>query len=256
MTSSPEITKISTPQSSPPCGACLTHVRNLGVRFGSQIVLEGISFDLRCGEITAIVGPNGAGKTTLLRALLGEVPYTGEQHFHDHYNRRPDRPVVGYVPQQLAFDRGAPISVADLFSIATGHRPAFFGLSVPTRTTALAALAEVDAGHLLQRRLGALSGGELQRVLLALSLVPTPDLLLLDEPAQGLDTAGLVRFYEVVARLRARFDVAVVLVSHDLAAVARVADRVLFLDRRLLASGPPAEVLAAPAVRERLGLPQ
>jgi len=228
----------------PPCGACLTHVRNLGVRLSGQTVLEDLSFDLRCGEITALVGPNGAGKTTLLRALLGEVPFSGSCHFHGgpgHPTRR--RLVIGYVPQRLGFDRAAPLTVADLFALTSGGQPAYLGLTEAARTAACASLAEVDAAHLLNRRLGDLSGGELQRVLLALSLSPSPDMLLLDEPQQGLDAAGLTRFYELVARLRGRFDMAVVLVSHDLAAVARIADRVFFLDRRLLASGPPAEVL-------------
>ncbi len=227
-----------------PCGACLTHVRNLGVQLSGQIVLEDLSFDLRCGEITALVGPNGAGKTTLLRALLGEVPISGSCQFHGgpgHPTRR--RLVIGYVPQRLGFDRAAPLTVADLFALTAGRQPAFLGLSDTVRAAADTSLAEVDAAHLLNRRLGDLSGGELQRVLLALSLSPSPDLLLLDEPQQGLDAAGLARFYELVARLRGRFDMAVVLVSHDLAAVARVADRVFFLDRRLLAAGPPAEVL-------------
>jgi zinc transport system ATP-binding protein len=242
---------MSLPQASPlvplvphaPCGACLTHVRNLGVRLGGHVVLDDLTFDLRCGEITALVGPNGAGKTTLLRALLGEVPYSGSCHFHGGPGHPTRRLVIGYVPQRLAFDRAAPLTVADLFAIGCGRRPAFFGLSAAARATAIAALEEVDASHLLNRRLGDLSGGEMQRVLLALSLSPEPDLLLLDEPQQGLDAAGLERFHEVVARLRGRFDLAVVLVSHDLAGVARVADRVFLLDRRLLASGPPQEVL-------------
>lgn len=227
-----------------PCGACLTHVRNLGVTLGGHPVLQDLTFDLRCGEITALVGPNGAGKTTLLRALLGEVPYTGHCHFHGgpgHPARR--RLVIGYVPQRLAFDRAAPLTVADLFALACGTRPAFFGLTATARSTAGEILAEVDAAHLLDRRLGGLSGGELQRVLLALSLSPSPDLLLLDEPQQGLDAAGLERFHELVARLHGRFDMSVVLVSHDLVSVARVADRVFFLNGRLLAAGPPAEVL-------------
>jgi zinc transport system ATP-binding protein len=244
---------LEAPHAMPPCGACLTHVRNLGVRFGAQVALEGITFDLRCGEITALVGPNGAGKTTLLRALLGEVPFSGECHFHGGPQHPSRRLVIGYVPQRLAFDRAAPLTVADLFALG-GRRPVFFGLSKSGRNAARAALEEVDAVHLLDRRLGDLSGGELQRVLLSLSLSPSPDLLLLDEPQQGLDTQGLARFYEIVARLRGRFDMAVVLVSHDLPAVARVADRVFFLDRRLVASGPPATVLGEPAVRARLGL--
>ncbi len=227
-----------------PCGACLTHVRNLSVRLGEHLVLDDLTFDLRCGEITALVGPNGAGKTTLLRALLGEVAYSGHCLFHGgpgHPSRR--SLVVGYVPQRLGFDRAAPLTVADLFALSNPRRPAFLGLSAAGRTAADAVLGEVDAAHLLNRRLGELSGGELQRVLLALSLSPSPDLLLLDEPQQGLDAAGLERFYELVARLRGRFDMAVVLVSHDLASVAQVADRVFFLNGRLLAAGPPAEVL-------------
>jgi zinc transport system ATP-binding protein len=242
MSTAPEIPAVETPH--PPCGACLTHVRDLCVQLDGQPVLDSLTFDLRCGEITALVGPNGAGKTTLLRALLGEVQYTGSCHFHGgpgHPARR--RLVIGYVPQRLAFDRAAPITVADLFSLTASPRPAFLGLPATAREVAYAALEEVHAAHLLNRRLGDLSGGELQRVLLALSLSPSPDLLLLDEPQQGLDTAGLARFYELVARLRGRFDMAVVLVSHDLAAVARFADRVFFLNRRLLAAGPPAEVL-------------
>jgi len=226
-----------------PCGACLTHVHNLSVRLGGQLVLDDLTFDLRCGEITALVGPNGAGKTTLLRALLGEVPYSGNCQFHGGPGHPTRRLVVGYVPQRLAFDRAAPLTVADLFALGGGHRPVFFGLSGPVRANACTALAEVDAAYLINRRLGELSGGELQRVLLALSLVPEPDLLLLDEPQQGLDAAGLERFHEIVARLRGRFDMAVVLVSHDLASVARVADRVFLLDCRLRAVGPPAEVL-------------
>ena len=237
-----------------PCGACLTHVRNLGVHFHGRTVLEDLTFDLRCGEITALVGPNGAGKTTLLRALLGEVPHTGDCHFHGGPGHPHRRLVIGYVPQRLSFDRAAPLSVADLFALSGGRRPVFFGLSESGRVTARTALAEVEAAHLLDRRLGDLSGGELQRVLLALSLSPEPDLLLLDEPQQGLDAAGMELFHDLVARLRGRFDMAVVLVSHDLASVARVADRVFLLDGRLLAIGTPTELLASPVARQRLGL--
>jgi len=252
MSSQPDSSPVTSPHH--PCGACLTHVRNLGVSFHGRTVLEGLTFDLRCGEITALVGPNGAGKTTLLRALLGEVKHTGDCHFHGGPGHPHRRLVIGYVPQRLAFDRAAPLSVADLFALSGGRRPVFFGLSQSRRIAAQTALAEVDAAHLLDRRLGDLSGGELQRVLLALSLSPEPDLLLLDEPQQGLDAAGMELFHDLVARLRGRFDMAVVLVSHDLASVARVADRVFLLDGRLLAVGTPKELLASPIARQRLGM--
>jgi zinc transport system ATP-binding protein len=232
----------------------LTHVRNLGVTFQGRNVLSDLTFDLRCGEITALVGPNGAGKTTLLRALLGEVPHTGDCHFHGGPGHPHQRLVIGYVPQRLTFDRAAPLSVADLFALGGGRRPVFFGLGQTLRTAAYTALAEVDAAHLLDRRLGDLSGGELQRVLLALSLTPEPDLLLLDEPQQGLDAAGMNLFHDLVARLRGRFDMSVVLVSHDLASVARVADRVFLLDGKLLAVGTPNELLASPLAQKHLGM--
>jgi zinc transport system ATP-binding protein len=252
MATSGESIPVETPHS--PCGACLTHVCNLGVSFHGRTVLENLTFDLRCGEITALVGPNGAGKTTLLRALLGEVPHTGDCHFHGGPGHPHRRLVIGYVPQRLTFDRAAPLSVADLFALGVGRRPVFFSLRESLRADARGALAEVDAAHLLDRRLGDLSGGELQRVLLALSLSPEPDLLLLDEPQQGLDAAGMELFHDLVARLRGRHDMAVVLVSHDLASVARVADRVFLLEGRLLAIGTPAELLASPLARKRLGL--
>jgi zinc transport system ATP-binding protein len=218
-------------------------------------VIEEVSLHLHCGELTTIVGPNGAGKSTLLRALLGEVPHTGSIHFLPVFGPERDAgPVVGYVPQSLDFDRFSPFSVCDLFAASTSRFPVLLGCRGGVRQTALSALESVHAGGLLDRSLGKLSGGELQRVLLALSLTPLPNLLLLDEPVSGIDLPGRELFYRTVSELRHRFDLSILMVSHDLAGVAAVSDRIVFLDHRVVCVGSPAEVLANPDFRHAFGL--
>ena len=210
---------------------------------------------LHCGELTTLVGPNGAGKSTLLRTLLGEVPHTGALHFLPVFGHgREDAPAMGYVPQHLEFDRFSPISVQDAFSAALSRWPVALRHSRRARITAQEALAAVDAGHLIGRKLGQLSGGELQRVLLALSLTPVPNLLLLDEPVSGIDVPGREMFYRTVSELRRRFDLSILMVSHDLAGVTAVSDRIVFLNRRIICAGPPAVVIANPEVRRTFGL--
>lgn len=237
------------------CGQCCTEIQRIGVRLDGVRVLEDVSLHLHCGELTTVIGPNGAGKTTLLRALLGEVPHSGAIKFHPVV--RPDRteaPAIGYVPQSLDFDRSSPVSVCDLFAAAISRLPVPLGLRGGVRRTALGALEIVEAGELIDRSLGRLSGGELQRVLLALSLTPLPNLLLLDEPVSGIDLAGRELFYRTVSDLRRRLDVSILMVSHDLAGVVPVSDRIVFLDRRIVCAGPPAEVLVNAELRHAFGL--
>jgi zinc transport system ATP-binding protein len=236
------------------CGECCTTLRDVGVRFGGTAVLEAVNLHLHCGELTAVIGENGAGKTTLLRCLLGEVAHAGEIHFLDAARRRPDSPVIGYVPQHSAFDREAPLSVLDLFAAALSRRPACLGVAPAVRQQAAEGLRLTGAEHLLHRRAGTLSGGELQRVLLGLALTPVPNILLLDEPVSGVDHNGREKFYELLSQLRRQYDLAVLLVSHDLATLARFADRMVFLDRRIIAEGSPSEVLHDARVREAFSL--
>lgn len=236
------------------CGECCTTLRGVGVRRGGTEVLDGIDLHLHCGELTAVIGENGAGKTTLVRCLLGEIPHAGEVHFLDAARRRPDSPVIGYVPQHVAFDNDAPVSVLDLFAASLARRPACLGVSRAVERQAREGLERSGAGHLIRRRLGALSGGELRRVLLGLALTPVPNLLVLDEPMAGVDHSGREQFYALLSRLRREYDLAVLLVSHDLAALARFADRMVFLDRRIVCEGTPAEVLHDPRVREAFSL--
>lgn len=237
------------------CGQCCTHVDNISVTLDRHPIIEDVSLHLHCGELTAVVGPNGAGKSTFLRALLGEVPHTGSIHFLPVFGPgREDAPAIGYVPQGLGFDRFSPLSVCDLFAASVSRFPVALGSRKPVRQTALAALENVGAADLLDRKLGKLSGGELQRVLLALSLTPVPNLLLLDEPVSGIDLPGRELFYRTVSDLRHRFDLSILMVSHDLAGITPVSDRIVFLDRRVVCVGSPKDVLANPEFRHAFGL--
>jgi zinc transport system ATP-binding protein len=236
------------------CGACCTKVVRLGVNLGGKAVLKDVDLHLHCGELTAVVGPNGAGKTTLLRAILGDLSYTGHVHFLDSGNQRQDRPVIGYVPQKLEFDHTAPLSVLDLFAGALSRWPAWLGHRPWLVKQAEKSLKAVEAGHLLERRVGQLSGGELQRVLLALAITPVPDLLLLDEPVSGIDASGIGHFHDMVSGLRQSHHLSVILVTHDLAQAARHADRIVFLNREVIVQGTAAEVLADSRVRQAFGV--
>ncbi|MEI6035741.1 MAG: metal ABC transporter ATP-binding protein [Verrucomicrobiae bacterium] len=237
------------------CGQCCTKIDSISVTLERHRIIEDVSLHLHCGELTTVVGPNGAGKSTLLRALLGEVPHAGSIHFLPVFGPgRGDAPAIGYVPQSLDFDRFSPVSVCDLFAASTSRFPVPLGFRKGTRKAALSALESVEAGDLLDRKLGKLSGGELQRVLLALSLTPLPNLLLLDEPVSGIDLPGRDLFYRTVSDLRRRFDLSILMVSHDLAGVMAVSDRVVFLDRRVISVGSPTQVLANPEFRHAFGL--
>lgn len=235
------------------CGLCCTKLESLGVTIGKTEILRDINLHIHCGELTALVGPNGAGKTTLLKAIMGEIPHSGTLRFLDIKDCHTRKPLVGYVPQKLAFDPGAPISVLDLFSAGLSARPIFLGHTSRQRENAAAILSVVQAEHLLERRLGDLSGGELQRVLLALALDPCPDLLLMDEPVSGVDSHGREIFYNMVSNLRQQYDLSIILVSHDLVMVSRHADRVVFIDRTLQCVGTPEEVFSNEKIKRAYG---
>ena len=228
------------------CGACCTELRELTVMMDGYTVLENISLHLHCGEMTAIIGPNGAGKTTLFRAVLQHVPYHGEIRFTDAEGKRIGKPRIGYVPQHLSADPLAPATVLDFLGAALYPSPAFLPPSKKKRAHIANAMAVIDAEGLLDHRLGALSGGEAQRVMLALALASDPDLLLLDEPASGIDAEGLTAFYGVLDALRRSLDISILIISHDFTLVRRHADRAVLLNRVVLAQGSPEQVLHSP----------
>ena len=245
---------MSSMERAPACsGLCCTKIENFSVTIGRNEILRDINLHIHCGELTALIGPNGAGKSTLLKAILGEVRHTGTLAYLDEKQKH-TAPVIGYVPQHLGFDAGAPVSVLDLFVASRSRFPAWLAAPGRIRRQAQKSLARAEADHLIDRRLGELSGGELQRVLLALSLDPLPDLLLLDEPVSGVDQKGLELFYRLVSDLRREYDLSIILVSHDLGLVSRFADRVILLNGTIRANGAPDEVYASPAMAELFGL--
>jgi zinc transport system ATP-binding protein len=218
-------------------------IRNLTVRKGGVEILSGVDADIRCGEVTALVGPNGAGKTTLLRAILGQVPYTGEIRFCRAREHGFGEPRIGYVPQHLLLDRDAPVTVLDFFALSAQRRPVFLGSSRKAQEVARKSLERAGVGHLLPSPLGRLSGGELQRVLFALALRDDPDILLLDEPVSGVDVSGEELFCDFLSQVQQSSRFSLLLVSHDLSVVTRHAGQVICLNRRIVCRGATTEVL-------------
>ncbi|MGE3808881.1 MAG: metal ABC transporter ATP-binding protein [Gemmataceae bacterium] len=220
----------------------LVSIDDVHVTLGGVEILHGIQAELGRGQITALLGLNGSGKTTLLRAILKEVSYAGQIRFHcghDHSHPTPEH--VGYVPQKLQIDARMPLTVRDLMALALQTRPLFFGVTRAARQTMTALLEKVGAGHLLDSPVENISGGELQRVLLALALHPEPELLLLDEPAAGIDFKDQQRFYELIADLNRNMGVTILLVSHDTHMVTKHAHLVLCLkDGAIKCQGPPS----------------
>jgi zinc transport system ATP-binding protein len=235
-------------------GFCCTQIQGFSVTVGKTEILRDVNLHLHCGEMTALIGPNGAGKSTLLKAILGEIKHEGTIVFAGANEVNTKRPIVGYVPQKLDFDTAAPISVKNLFTSCMSKKPAWYSPSKQLKQRILGCLNRVQADGLIDRRLGALSGGELQRVLLALALEPMPQLLLLDEPVSGVDRKGLEVFYEMVSKIRKQFDLSIILVSHDLDLVKKHADRVVLLDKTVVLNGSPEKVYSDKRLHETFGL--
>lgn len=232
------------------CGLHCLKINHITVRVGDAEPVRDVSLHAHCGEITAIIGRNGAGKSTLFRAILGELPHTGEVIFTGHGGTPTKaRPRIGYVPQSLNVDGGSPATVLDVALTYSSRRPVFLPVPKRLRREIEAHFARFSADGLLDKPVGRLSGGELQRVLLALATRPHPDMLLLDEPVSGVDRAGLEEFYTLLEQLR-QDDMVILLISHDLNYVRRHADRVVLLDREILASGAPEAVFASTAFRQ------
>ena len=222
-------------------------INGIGVTVGGKTLLHDVDLHAHCGEMTALIGRNGAGKSTLLKAILDEIRHTGTVEFSGH-NGAPvkgQRPRIGYVPQSLSLDEGSPATVYDMLAAYTERYPVFLPRRRRTVEKFRAHLARFRADMLLDRPIGRLSGGELQRVLLAAATMPIPDLLILDEPVSGVDRVGLREFYRFVEELKEQEDLVILLVSHDLDYVKTHADRVVLLDQTVLSAGTPETVFSS-----------
>jgi len=232
------------------CKLCCTEIKNFSVKKGNQVILENVNLHLHCGDLTAVIGPNGAGKSTLLKAILGETHHDGTLSFTDEKDRLTRKPTIGYVPQMLDFDRTSPVTVRDLFNVTYSNFPLWLKRSSSSEDIAKEALEKVEATTLLDKKLGRLSGGELQRVMLALAITPMPDILLLDEPVSGVDHRGLKIFYDIVSGMRKKYDLTIIVISHDFEFVKKYADKVVLLDKTIKCVGKPNDVFKSEEFQE------
>jgi zinc transport system ATP-binding protein len=224
----------------------LLEIDGLAVRRHREALLDDVRLHVRRGSIHVIVGPNGAGKSTLLSAVLGQIPFEGRIAMN-----WTGAGTIGYVPQSFAVDPTLPVTVADFLALTRQRRPVCLGLTPSARIAIARLLDRVGLSGLERRPLAVLSGGELRRVLLAHALDPEPELLLLDEPTAGLDEAAVQILDGILLASKRTGHTTVLMASHDLEQVRRVADRVTVLDRRVVVEGS-ADVLATSSVRELL----
>ena len=215
----------------------LIEITDLSVQYGSKLVLQNINLSLADGEIVTIVGPNGSGKTTLFKAIIGTAPInTGTLKIRPNLK-------IGYVPQQLIIDKTLPITVERFLKVAQKT-------NVKTLANAMNLVGTED---LLTFQMNNLSGGELQRVLLARALIAQPDVLLLDEATRGLDQPGVATFYRMVDGIRKNTNCAVLMISHDLHVVMGASDRVICLNSHICCEGAPNSVASSPEYQALFG---
>ena len=220
----------------------ILEVKNAGVTFDGEAVVENISFDLEEGESLAIIGPNGAGKTVFLRALLGMVPHEGDITWHE-------KTKIGYVPQKIDADRHLPISFQNLLTAKAAVNNA-------SRADVLGIVKTVGLdAKIMQTPVGHLSGGQFQRALIAFALLGNPNVLMFDEPTASIDKPGEEKMYELIHRLQDEFGITVILVSHDLSFVYRYATKVLAINKNEICFGTPEEVLTPQALEKLYGGP-
>ena len=232
------------------CGhSCCLRVENMSVKIGSDTILKDVNLHVHCGEMVALIGPNGAGKSTFLKAILGQKEFEGVIAFSEP-GQRSKKPRIGYVPQSPAFDPSDPVSVSDLFACCMSKRPAFLGLGKSMRQLVLECLERVHGEDLIDKRIGTLSGGELQRVLLALALEPLPNILILDEPLSGVDIEGMENLMDMLDEIRKTYDLSILMTTHDFSVLSRYADQVVLIDRGLRKLGTPEEVLNSPEFQQ------
>ena len=235
------------------CGLHCTKINNISVKFGNDVILKNVSIHIHCGELTVIIGRNGAGKSTLLKAILGEVEHKGNIIFTDEKDNLTKKIKIGYVPQKLNIEKHMPTTVFDMFASCISYIPVFMKKDKKIYKEIKEHLKIFGVDRLIDKSIGDLSGGGLQRVLIAMATKPIPNLLILDEPVSGIDKNGIRDFYQILNRLKAEYDMSIILVSHDLELANQYADRVILLDKEVIKEGTPQEVFESLEFKNRFG---
>ena len=235
------------------CGLHCTKINNIGVKIGNDVILKDVSIHIHCGELTVIIGRNGAGKSTLLKAILGEIPHTGDISFVDKKDNITRKIKIGYVPQSINVERHMPTTVYDLFASCITHMPVLWRKEKKIYNEIKEHLKIFGAEELIDKSIGDLSGGELQRVLISIATKPTPNLLILDEPVSGIDRNGIQDFYQIINKLKTEYDMSIIMVSHDLDLAKKYADKVILLDKEVIKEGKPEDVFESLEFRNRFG---
>jgi zinc/manganese transport system ATP-binding protein len=235
-------------------GPGLLTLDNIGVRFGGRPVLSGVSFTLRKGEFAGLIGPNGAGKTTLLRVILGLLQPSGGRVLVDGEPHVRSKRLIGYVPQKLVIDPDMPLRARDVVSLGLDGNK--LGFSLPSRQRRALidqALADVGADSYADHRVGELSGGEQQRVLIAHALISRPRLLLLDEPLANLDLKSEQEIVALLGKLTREHEIAVLLSAHDMNPLLHVMDRIVYVANGHVATGSTDEVVTSDGLSRLYG---
>jgi zinc transport system ATP-binding protein len=220
----------------------LLTVEHLSVAFDTHHVLDDVSFTVQQGHTVAILGPNGSGKSTLLRAILGLIPYQGRVAWAPGIR-------MAYVPQTLTVERSLPLTVAEFFLLKNMR-----GTDVAQALRDVGVAPEPHDGHsILHQPLGTLSGGQLQRILIAWSIIDKPNVLLFDEPTSGIDVGGQQNIYSLLNAIKKERGLTILLISHDLHVVFSHADSVLCINKTLTCQGIPSEALDSKALASLYG---
>ena len=235
------------------CGLHCTKINNISVKYGNEVVLKNVNIHIHCGELTAIIGKNGAGKSTLLKAIIGEVEHEGSITFIDKKDNLTKKIKIGYVPQTLNIKKKMPTTVYDMFASCISFVPVFMKKDQKVYKEIKEHLKLFGVDHLIDKSIGDLSGGELQRVLIAIATKPIPNLLILDEPVSGIDKNGTRDFYQLVNKLKSEYDISIIIVSHDLELCRQYADRVILLDKEVIKEGRPEDLFNSLEFINRFG---
>jgi zinc transport system ATP-binding protein len=217
-------------------GDWILKVKNLSVMLDNQSIIENLSFDVKKGDVLTILGPNGAGKSVLLKTLLGLLPYKGEIEWAKGIK-------IGYVPQRLPFIKDIPLNIKDFFRLKTSDEQ-----EIKEILNSVGFMEEF-----LRKKIGDLSSGQFQRILIAWGLVGNPQALLFDEPMTGVDISAEETIYNLLAKLKEERDLTILLVTHDLSVVYKFSTNVICLNRQAICYGPPQEVMTPESLRKLYG---